>query len=74
MNNSSVKTAELESIAEWQVSATEKEEDGMGDLFDLPICRGRIATKETARTKPPWDQLDEEIKEIQKDDVESAQK
>jgi hypothetical protein len=32
-------TTELESAAEWKVKATRDEEDSMGGLIDLPICR-----------------------------------
>jgi hypothetical protein len=35
------KTAELNFVVGWQVEATE-EEDGMGDLVDLPICREEV--------------------------------
>ena len=35
------KTAELNFAAGWKVEAT-KEEDGMGDLVDLPICREEL--------------------------------
>jgi hypothetical protein len=33
---------ELESSLEWQLNGTKEEEDGMGDIVDLPICREEV--------------------------------
>jgi hypothetical protein len=42
-------TAELKSAAEWQLEATdEDEEDGMGDHDDLLMCQKNFAAEETA--------------------------
>jgi hypothetical protein len=35
-------TVELKSTTEWPLSATKGDEDGMGDLVDLPICREEV--------------------------------
>jgi hypothetical protein len=46
--------------AGWQVEATE-EEDGMGDLVDLPICREEVQWSRLQKESHPWEQLDEVI-------------
>jgi hypothetical protein len=57
------KTAELNFVVRWQVEATE-EEDGMGDLVDLPICREEVQWSKMQKESQPWEQLDEIIEEI----------
>jgi hypothetical protein len=44
--------AEEESAAEWPTSSTEEEEDGMGDLVDLPICREEVQWSRDAKGEP----------------------
>jgi hypothetical protein len=59
-------TAELESVAEWQVKATE-EEDSMGDRYDLPFNQHKEEMKQSSlheRRSHPAEQLDREIEEI----------
>jgi hypothetical protein len=64
--------AELESAAEWQLNATREEEDGMGDLVDLPICREEVQWSRLQKESQPWEQLDEEIEEIRRLMLRSA--
>jgi hypothetical protein len=64
------RTAELNFAAEWTLSATEDEEDDMGDHDDLPICREEMQSRRLHTQSQPWEQLDEEIEEIQEADVE----
>jgi hypothetical protein len=66
------KTAELNFAAEWQVEATE-EEDGMGDLVDLPICREEVQWSRLQKESQPWEQLDEVIEEIRRLMIRSAE-
>jgi hypothetical protein len=49
---------------EWTLSATEDEEDGMGDLVDLPICREEVQPRRLQGQSQPQEQLDEVIDEI----------
>jgi hypothetical protein len=48
------KTVELNFAAGWKVEATE-EEDGMGDLFDLPICREEVQRSRLQKESQPWE-------------------
>jgi hypothetical protein len=58
-------TADLKSAAEWQLEATdEDEEDGMGDHDDLPICRKFLQLRRLHEQGQPLEQLDEVIEEI----------
>jgi hypothetical protein len=66
------KTAELNFAAGWQVEATE-EEDGMGDLVDLPICREEVQWSRLQKESQPWEQLDEIIEEIRRLMIRSAE-
>jgi hypothetical protein len=60
-----MKTAELNSVAGWQVKATEEdEEDGMGDHSDLPNCRKFLQLRRLHEQSQPLEQLDEVIEEI----------
>jgi hypothetical protein len=65
--------AELESAAEWQLNATKEEEDGMGDLVDLPICREEVQWSKLQKESQPWEQLDEIIEEIRRLMIRSAE-
>jgi ribosomal protein S7 len=48
-------TAELKSAAEWQLEATdEDEEDGMGDHGDLPNCRKFLQLRRLHEQDQPW--------------------
>jgi hypothetical protein len=59
------KTAEMNSVAGWQVKATEEdEEDGMGDHGDLPNCRKFLQLRRLQKQSQPLEQLDEVIEEI----------
>jgi hypothetical protein len=66
------KTAELNFAAEWQVEATE-EENSMGDLVDLPICREEVQPRRLQKESQPWEQLDEIIEEIRRLMIRSAE-
>jgi hypothetical protein len=48
------KTAKLNFAEEWQVEATE-EEDGMGDLVDLPICREEVQWSRLQKESQLWE-------------------
>jgi hypothetical protein len=65
--------AELESAAEWQLNATKEEEDGMGDLVDLPICREEVQWSKLQKESQLWEQLDEIIEEIRRLMIRSAE-
>jgi hypothetical protein len=55
----------------WKVEAT-KEEDGMGDLVGLPICREEVQWRRLQKESQPWEQLDEIIEEIRRLMLRSA--
>jgi hypothetical protein len=55
---------ELDSTSEWQLNATREEEDGKGDLVDLPICREEVQWSRLQKESQPWEQLDEIIEDI----------
>jgi hypothetical protein len=59
------KTTELNFATGWQAK-TREEEDGMGDLVDLPICREEVQWRRLQNKSQPWEQLDEEIEEIRR--------
>jgi hypothetical protein len=54
----------LESASEWKLNATKEEEDGMGDLVDLPICREKVQWSKMQKESQSWEKLDEIIEEI----------
>jgi tRNA U34 5-methylaminomethyl-2-thiouridine-forming methyltransferase MnmC len=60
------KTAELNFAIGWQVEATKRYKDGMGDLVDLPICREEVQWSRLQEESQPWEQLDEIIEEIRR--------
>jgi hypothetical protein len=62
--------AELKSAAEWQLEATdedEDEEDGMGDHSDLPMCQMFLQLRRLQEQDQPREKLDEVIEEISRD-------
>jgi hypothetical protein len=67
-------TAELKSAAEWQLEATdEDEEDGMGDHSDLPNCRKFLQLRRLHEQDQPLEQLDAVIEEIMELMLRSAE-
>jgi hypothetical protein len=65
--------AELESAADWQLNAKKEEEDVMGDLVDLPICREEVQWSRLQKKSQPLEQLDKVIEEIRRMMMNSAQ-
>jgi hypothetical protein len=59
-------TSEEDSAAEWPTSSTEEEEDSMGDLIDIPICRERMQPRRMHRESQPLEQMDKVIEEIRR--------
>jgi hypothetical protein len=51
----SEETAELESAAEWPLSATKRDKYGMGDLVDRPICREEVQWSRLQKESQPWE-------------------
>jgi hypothetical protein len=66
-------TAEEESTAESTTCAIEEEEDGMGDLVDLPICREEVQWSRLQKKSQPLEQLDKVIEEIRRLMLNSSQ-
>jgi hypothetical protein len=66
-------TTELESAAEWKIKATRDEEDNMGGLIDLPICREEVQPRRLHQESQPLEQLEEVIEEIKRLMLRSAQ-
>jgi hypothetical protein len=67
-------TAELKSAAEWQLEATdEDEEDGMGDHSDLPDGQKFLQLRRLQKQSQPLEQLDQEIEDIRRMMVRSAE-
>jgi hypothetical protein len=64
----------LNFAAEWTLSATEDEEDDMGDHDDLPICREEMQPRRLHTQSQPWEQLDEEIEQVRRLMLKSAQR
>jgi hypothetical protein len=70
------KTAEMNSIAGWQVKATEEDdedEEGMGDHDDLPNCRKFLQLGRLHEQNQPLEQLDEVIEMIRELMIRSAE-
>jgi hypothetical protein len=63
--NQEDKTTKLNFVVGWQVEAIE-EEDGMGNLVDLPICREEVQQSRPQKESHPWEKLDEIIEEIRR--------
>jgi hypothetical protein len=60
-------TVEMKSAAEWQLEATdEDEEDGMGDPENLPMCQKNLQLRRLHEQSQPLEQLDEVIEEIRR--------
>jgi hypothetical protein len=62
-----MKTAEMNSVAGWQVKATkedDEDEEGMGDHSDLPNCRKFLQLGRLHERSQPLEQLDEVIEKI----------
>jgi hypothetical protein len=67
-------TAELKSAAEWQLEATdEDEEEGMGDHSDLPMCQKFLQLRRLQKQDQPLEQLDAVIEEIRRLMLRSAE-
>jgi hypothetical protein len=66
-------TTELESTAEWPLSATKVNKDSMGDQVDRPTDKEEKLQQGGLHTKSqPWDRLDEEIEGIRRLMLRSA--
>jgi hypothetical protein len=64
--------AELNFAAGWQVEATE-EEDGMGDLVDLPLDKDEeVQRSRMQKDSQPWEKLDKVIEGIRRLMLKSA--
>jgi hypothetical protein len=68
----SEETAELESAAEWPLSATKRDKDSMGDRADLPIEKTEVQQRRLHTKSQPLEQLDEVIEEIRRLMLNSA--
>jgi hypothetical protein len=68
----SEKTAELESIAEWPLSATKKDKYSRGDRSYLPIEKTTVRQRRLHTKSQPLEQLDEVIEEIRRLMLSSA--
>jgi hypothetical protein len=66
-------TAKMNFAVEWTLSATEDEEDSMGDHGDLPICRKKLQQRRLHEQSQPGQQLDEVIEQIRRLMLKSAQ-
>jgi hypothetical protein len=67
-------TAEQRSATEWQLEATdEDEEEGMGDHDDLPNCRKFLQLRRLQKRDQPLEQLDKEIEDIRRLMLRSAE-
>jgi hypothetical protein len=69
----SEETAELESAAEWPLSATKRDKDSMGDQADLPIEKTEVQQRRLHTKSQPLEQLDEIIEEIRRLMIRSAE-
>jgi hypothetical protein len=68
----SEETAELESAAEWPLSATERNKDSRGDQVDLPTEMKELQQRGLHKESQPWEQLDKVIEEIRRLMLSSA--
>jgi hypothetical protein len=59
-------TTEIESVAEWPLSATKGNKDSMGDRADFPIEKTKVQWSWLQKENQPWEQLDEIIEEIRR--------
>ena len=67
-------TTEIKSTAEWQLEATdEDEEDGMGYHDDLPNCRKFLQPRRLHEQDQPLEQLDAVIEDIRRLMLRSAE-
>jgi hypothetical protein len=67
-------TAELKSAAEWQLEATDEDEErSMGDHGDLPDCRKFLQLRRLQQQDQPLEQLDQVIEDIRRLMVESTE-
>jgi hypothetical protein len=69
----SKETAELNFAAGWKLSATTEEKDGMGDHVDLPIEETELQPRRLQKESQPLEQLDEEIEQLRKMMLKSAE-
>jgi hypothetical protein len=59
-------TAKLKSAAEWQLEATDEDEEGMGDHSDLPMSQKNLQLRRLQEQGQPLEQLDAVIEEIRR--------
>jgi len=59
-------TVELNSVAEWQLSATKEEENDIGDQDDLPTNKEELQLRRLHKEKQQLEQLDRVIEEIRR--------
>jgi hypothetical protein len=72
--DSQEETAELKTAVEWQLKATdEDEEDSMGDHSNLPMCQKNLQLRRLQQQNQPLEQLDREIEDIRRLMLRSAQ-
>jgi hypothetical protein len=69
----SEETAELESAAEWPLSATKRDKDSRGDRADLPIEETEVQQRRLHKESQPLEQLDRVIEKIRRLMLRSAQ-
>jgi hypothetical protein len=62
----SEETAEMESTAEWPLSAIERNKDIRGDQVDLPTEMKELQQRGLHKESQPWEKLDKVIEEIRR--------